>query len=512
MRKKAANDYKKTVRKCRRNYINSFENNLRELKGKNPKEYWRLINKREDEKKYKKPSCEEFYNLFKNLGGNDGSSNRDSVDPMEQSTSDQPQSENDTDFSILNDPITEDDVSFALKNLKNNKCGGSDLILNEFLKCAEDKLMNIFVAVFNLVLNTGFIPADWTIGILKPIYKNKGSRSDPNNYRGISILSCFSKLFTSILNNRITCFLEENEIIGNEQAGFRNNFSTTDHLFSIYSIIDLLLESKKRLYVAFLDFEKAFDKINWAFLWQKLMNSNIKGKILTVIQNLYFSAKSCVMVDDQKSPFYQMNIGIRQGENLSPILFSLFLNDMKAFLQDEKAGLETPANDAKRFENSHRTVDCFLKLFLLLYADDSVIFSETPENLQHLLNKSKLYCDKFKLKLNARKCKVVIFSRGKVRKYPNFYIGEDLIEVVSSFLYLGLKLNYNNRMNVALRDLYDRASRAMFSLLKKSKLLNLPIDITVDLFDKTIAHILTYGCEVWGFTNLEILEKLQLNL
>ena len=98
-------------------------------------------------------------------------------------------------------------------------------------------------------------------------------------------------------------------------------------------------------------------------------------------------------------------------------------------------------------------------------------FSETHEILQKLLNKSKIYCDKFKLKLNARKCKIVFFSRGKVRKYPDFHIGKDQVEVVSSFVYLGLKLNYNNRMNVALKDLYDRASRAMFSLLKKASFL-----------------------------------------
>ena len=112
--------------------------------------------------------------------------------------------------------------------------------------------------------------------------------------------------------------------------------------------------------------------------------------------------------------------------------------------------------------------------------------------------------------MNAKKCKIVIFSRGKVRKYPTFYIGEEIVEVVSAFVYLGLKLNYNNKMNGATRDLSDRASRAMFSLLKKSKNINLPIYISVDLFNKTIVSILTYGCEVWGFTNIELLEKLQL--
>ena len=370
--------------------------------------------------------------------------------------------------SILNDSITEDDISYAIQNLKSNKSHGSDLILNEFLKSAEGKMIDVFVNLFNLILNTGFIPEDWTIGILRPIYKNKGSRDDPNNYRPISILSCFSKLFTSVLNTRIKLFFEENRILGNEQAGFRNNFSTTDHLFSLYMIIDLLIAKKKRLYVAFLDLEKAFDKINWAFLWQKLFDSNVNGKILTVIKNMYQTAKSCVMVDDEKSDFYQMSMGIRQGENLSPILFSLFLNDMKSYLKDEFTGLKSPAEDARESQMNEKFVDCFLNLFVLLYADDSVIFAETPEILQHLLKKAKNYCDKWKLKLNARKCKVIIFSRGKVRKYPKFYIGEETIEVVSSFVYLGLKLNYNNKMNVALRDLSDRASRAMFSLMKKA--------------------------------------------
>ena len=159
-----------------------------------------------------------------------------------------------------------------------------------------------------------------------------------------------------------------------------------------------------------------------------------------------------------------MSIGIRQGENLSPILFSLFLNDMKTYLDDENTGLESLAEEAKNLNMSDQVIDCFLKLFILLYADDSVIFSETPENLQLLLTRSKHYCDKWKLKLNAKKCKIIIFSRGKVRKYPKFYIGEDNVEVVSAFVYLGLKLNYNNKMNEALRDLYDRASRAIFSL------------------------------------------------
>ena len=102
---------------------------------------------------------------------------------------------------------------------------------------------------------------------------------------------------------------------------------------------------------------------------------------------MYHTAKSCVMIGDEKSDFYQMSLGIRQGENLSPILFSLFLNDMKSFLNDENTGLKTPADDARELHINEKFVDFFLNLFILLYADDSVIFAETPEILQILLKK-----------------------------------------------------------------------------------------------------------------------------
>jgi len=87
---------------------------------------------------------------------------------------------------------------------------------------------------------------------------------------------------------------------------------------------------------------------------------------------------------------------------------------------------------------------------------------------------------------------------------------DEILEVVSYFLYLGIRLNYNNRMKVAQKDIYDRASRAMFSLLKKGKQKNLPVDVMIDMFDKMIVPILTYGCEVWGFTDADIANRLQL--
>ena len=182
---------------------------------------------------------------------------------------------------------------------------------------------------------------------------------------------------------------------------------------------------------------------------------------------------------------------------------------MKDSLSKDVSGLETLIDEALNCNMCDSDLFNILNLSMLLYADDTVIFSESPTGLQNCLDSVKLYCDKWNLTLNASKCKIVVFSKGKVRKFPNFKIGAESIEVVWEVMYLGLKLNYNNRMIVAHRDLYERASRAMFALLKKCNTLNLPIDLILDLFDKTIVPILTYGCEVWGFEKLDILQKLQ---
>jgi hypothetical protein len=327
------------------------------------------------------------------------------------------------------------------------------------------------------------------------------------------LLSCFGKLFTGVLNERLKKFIEVFETVGEEQTGFRNGYSILDNLFTLYGIIDILLFKKKRLYCAFLDYEKAFDKVNRAFLWQKLISTGITGKFLKVIVNIYEDAKSCVVVNSgQRSDFFQSTVGVRQGENLSPLLFALFLNDLRKYLSNEMSGMNTVSVEATKANLNDSDIEVFCNLFVLLYADDTVIFSESEAGLQKGLILIKEYCDLWKLSLNANKCKVIVFSRGKIRNLPSFFIGTVKLEVVSEFTYLGLRLNYNNKMLVAQRDLCNRASKAIFALIKKSTELLLPVDIIFDLFDKTIAPILTYGCELWGFDLLDKLQQIQLKI
>ena len=196
---------------------------------------------------------------------------------------------------MLNSPISEDEVKKAVKRLKNGKACGEDKILNEMIKAFSETHMGVLTKIFNIVLQNGHMPHEWVIGIIKPIYKNKGDINDPDNYRGITLLSCFGKKITSILNDRLTTYINLNEMMSEAQAGFRKGYSTTDQIFTLKSIVELFLCQGRRLFCTFVDYSKAFDSINRATLWKKLFSYGITGKVIDVITNMYKSIKSCVM-------------------------------------------------------------------------------------------------------------------------------------------------------------------------------------------------------------------------
>ena len=109
----------------------------------------------------------------------------------------------------VNQPITEAEILKSVKSLKNNKASGEDNIVNEHIKSTIHLLLPIYCKLFNIILDTGIIPETWSVGVIKPIYKNKGDPKNAENYRPITLLSCFGKLFTSIINNRLNDFAEK---------------------------------------------------------------------------------------------------------------------------------------------------------------------------------------------------------------------------------------------------------------------------------------------------------------
>ncbi len=183
----------------------------------------------------------------------------------------------------------------------------------------------------------------------------------------------------------------------------------------LHNLIDIYLSKKKKLYCAFVDYKKAFDLINRSALWSKMISNGINGKVIKVVYNMYYNAKSCVKLNGQTSDLFNCNIGVRQGENLSPLLFAIYLNDLELFLSKHYKGLEDIKNDINNYL-SDDDVEIFLRLYILLYADDTILLAENPEDLQKGLNALNNYCTNWDLSVNASKTKIVIFSRGKTRR------------------------------------------------------------------------------------------------
>ena len=139
------------------------------------------------------------------------------------------------DQHILNRIITENEIQSCINKLKNHKAPGPDNILNEYIKISADILMPIQPDFFHRAISRY-----WSQCLIILIHK-EGDKMNPDNYRGITLLSCFGKLFTYIINYRITKFVEDENMLSHAQAGFRKGYSITEQIFNLKCLIDSVL-------------------------------------------------------------------------------------------------------------------------------------------------------------------------------------------------------------------------------------------------------------------------------
>ena len=477
----ARSAFKSASSACRRNYERTQSSKLLNARVNNLKQYWKMLS---GQSKRQKPLVTKdiFFNYFMSLSN-----------PNDPFYSPEPEIlhdyatmiENDIQctFEELNDVIEETEVLNAIKQLKHGKSSGEDLLINEFFFYGRDHLSYYLTVLFNYVFQSGFFPHGWSDGLLVPLHK-KGSFSDPQNFREITLLSVLGKLFTRVINNRLKDWAEKYSIYIEAQYGFRKGRNTTDCIFVLNSIINEFAAKKKTLYAFFVDYSKAFDYIVRENLWYKLLVCGIRGRIFNIISSMYRCVKTKVFVNGECSESFDCKLGVRQGECLSPFLFAMYVNDMEQNLTE--SGIGIPVGD--------------MKISMLFYADDLVIFSDSPNGLQNGITALHGYCTKWKLKLNTEKSKVMVFKKGRPNVSTEWYFGPHKLSVANKITYLGIVFTSNGSVNRAQTTLAEQASKAVFSLYKKiNTYSNLTPDFMMDLFDKFIVPDLTYACEMWGF-------------
>ncbi|MCG8047974.1 MAG: reverse transcriptase family protein, partial [Candidatus Thiodiazotropha endolucinida] len=487
--------FKNTVRKAKYDYTKQQTNILEEAKSKNAKEYWKMLKNTSCPKRASGLSADNFYAYFKainNQGGHFFQPDEDIIYFNERIV----ENEFQVMFEELDHEISFDEINKAVKTLKNSKSGGPDLILNEFLKYGINSLRPYLHRLFNVILTTGVFPSCWGEGYIVPLFK-KGDAENVENYRGITLLSVVGKLFTCILNNRLNEWAECYQVYIEAQAGFRSGMGTVDNIFVLHGLITHFINNNQKLFAAFVDFQKAFDYVVRDILWFKLVKFGVRGKMLTVIKSIYSNIKSRVKFENQVSRDFTCYLGVRQGECLSPILFSMYLNDIESdFIHKGAEGIDIG----------------MFKLFLLLYADDIVIFANDKNNLQSSLDILQNYCTRWKLKVNSQKTKVMVFRKGgRLSENLHFYYDGNELEIVNKFVYLGITFTTGGSFHETQNSLAGKALKAIFKMNKYLyKFTDISIKHRLELFDKLIAPILGYSAEIWGFIKAPAIERVHL--
>ena len=196
-------------------------------------------------------------------------------------------------FEELNVSISEHEVNKVISQVKSNRSPGSDLLLNKFFIHGKNVLMPTICKMFNKLFDKGYFPNIWSEEYVVPLHK-KGNMNDVENYRGITLLSCLGKLFTRVLNNRLSNWAENYNVLIEAQAGFRSKMSTVDNIFALHGLISHILNQGKQLFCVFVDYSKAFDYVVRDNLWYKLIQFGLRGKILNIVKSMYNEVKSRV--------------------------------------------------------------------------------------------------------------------------------------------------------------------------------------------------------------------------
>lgn len=370
-------------------------------------------------------------------------------------------------------PFLQSEIQHAIKTLKKEKAAGPDKIPNEAIIHGKDELVEPITTLFNKILMEEITPIQWTLATIILIFK-KGDIADLNNYRPISLLPAFYKLFMKVMLNRLSKTLDNSQ--PREQAGFRSGYSTTDHLHCITQIIEKCQEYQKPLFLAFIDFTKAFDSIEHHHIWKSLAEQGIATKYINILANIYKQSTAHIKLENTTASF-KIERGVKQGDPLSPKLFNAVLESIFRNVDDETRGIIINGE----------------KLSNLRFADDVTLLEENEENLQTQLNNLAEESLKVGLTININKSKIM--TNRKLT--TPITLANEPLETVTEFTYLGQAISFTNKTNTEISKRIGNAWKKFWAL-KHILLANFPLYQKKKIMDMCILPILTYGAQTWA--------------
>ena len=334
--------------------------------------------------------------------------------------------------------VTEMEIKRLVKDICITKSSAMEEINSRLLKDAFEVLTFELTYLYNSCLQNGIFPSKWGISKVTPIQKTKINSVRPADWRPISQISLPGKLLEKIIHSQLSHYLDSNNILSDNQYGFRKGLSTSTAIFEVLKNLHQNWNDKLYSGCIFIDFSRAFDCIDHQILMEKLELYGFDDTALKFMKMYMHSRKQSTIINGFSSPLKPLTYGTAQGSILGPLIFILYVNDI--------------------FNSVNQNDSTFM------YADDTLLIfkGENPavvtEKAQKAFQKVQKWCEANKLNINMDKTKYMLIRHMKVQHEPEFKIEQGKINTVHQYDYLGMTLDDKLSMNEYLDVIAKKAN------------------------------------------------------
>ena len=407
-------------------------------------------------------------------------------------------------LNFSNTPVTCTEILETLKLLQPKLSQDFNGLSMYLVKKLSFQLAKLLCHLINLSFSTGVVPTQLKIAKIIPIFKS-GDPLCMDNYRPISLLSCFSKIFEKIACIRLSIFLENNKLLSDNQFGFRSNHSTVHPMLKFMNHVSNALNKKKHCIAIFCDLRKAFDTVDHEILFKKLERLGICGSTLKWFKSYLSERKQFVSIDGVLSDLLEILIGVPQGSILGPILFLIYVNDLPEWSN----------------------------LLALLFADDTTLLA-SDDNIDDLIlhvnsefKKIVTFFRAHKLSLHPEKTQFILFTNSTIVKQKNIPLVINMnnhtldnpglifpMKRISSssdtpaVKFLGIYFDPDLNFKIQIRNISSKISKSLFILRRAKTFLSEKALKT--LYYSLIHCHLIYGIHIWSSTAQSNLKELVL--
>ena len=374
--------------------------------------------------------------------------------------------------------ILEAEVERAIKRLKNNKSPGVDGITSEMIKAGGQRLMKEIHGMCNQIWRGESTPEEWIQSVLVTIPK-KGDLMDCRNYRTIALMSHVGKIFMMILLERLKAQTEEH--LADEQAGFRKDRNTVQQILMLRLIAEKAKRKGRAVYNCFIDFEKAFDSVYKDVMWATLQSYGIGKRLTEILKDIGERSRMAVRIGQDMGEWFEMSVGTKQGDPISPNLFITSLERVMDKISDSRSGISVNG----------------IQINNLRFADDIDLIDEEQGRLQKNTQILQKEGDKAGLKINMKKTKTMVLGRKEIDKKLEVLNQE--VENVEEFVYLGSLITWDNDCSKDIRTRIAKGKGMLENLKTIWKDRNISYATKLSILKTCVFSTMLYGCETWTY-------------